>query len=260
MAYLEPLGAPQGSRVPYRRIKRRGHRGLAVALALAVMALCAGAIWVAYELKRAPEAGAHAPLVQADNQPVKVKPGDPGGMEIPNRDRLVFNQKGEGAPEHVLAPPEAPIPRPAPDPPATPAPPQTQSSAIQPPPAEAPAANAVPSAPASPGEAHATPAPSVPPQSAAVPPPAQVPAGGKGFRLQVASVKTEDGAKQEWDRIRRQNADLLGALSYRADRVDLGERGVFFRLQIGPIADGSEAERICGALRGRNVGCILVKP
>ncbi|HVM80687.1 MAG TPA: SPOR domain-containing protein [Stellaceae bacterium] len=271
MAYLQPLGAPQGSRVPYRRIKRRGNRGLAIALALAVMALCAGAVWVAYELKRAPEAGAHAPLIQADNQPVKVKPGDPGGMEIPNRDRLVFNQKGDSTAEHVLAPPEAPMPRPAPQPAATPPPPQTQSSAVPPPPAQAPAPPAAPApsaitgapstpAPASPGEARATPAPSPPQQSAAVPPPAPTPTSGKGFRLQVASVKTEDGAKQEWERIRRQNTDLLGALSYKAERVDLGERGVFFRVQIGPIADGSEAERICGALRSRNVGCILVKP
>ena len=265
MAYLEPLGAPQGSRVPYRRIKRRGHRGLALALALAVMALCAGAIWVAYELKRAPEPGAHAPLIQADNQPVKIKPGDPGGMEIPNRDRLVFNQKGDGVPEHVLAPPEAPMPRPAPEPPA--APPKPQSSAVQPPAqspappaASAPPASAAPSAPASPGDARAAPAPSPQQQSAVVPPPVPAPANGKGFRLQVASVKTEDGAKQEGERIRRQNADILGALSYRAERVDLGERGVFFRVQIGPIADGSEAERICGALRSRNVGCILVKP
>ena len=242
MAYLEPLGSPQGSGVPYRRIKRRGHRGLAIALALAVMALCAGAVWVAYELRRAPAPGAHAPLIQADNQPVKVKPGDPGGMEIPNRDRLVFNQKGEGGPEHVLDQPEAPMPRPAPVPAPAAAPLQTQSSAA--PPAEAPAA----------------PAPSPPQQSAVAPPTAPSPAaGGKGFRLQVASVKTEDGAKQEWERIRRQNADILGTLSYRAERVDLGERGTFFRVQIGPIADGSEAERVCAALRQRNVGCILVK-
>jgi len=268
MAYLEPIGSPRGSGVPYRRIKRRGHRGLAVALALAVMALCAGAVWVAYELKRAPEPGAHAPLVQADNDPVKVKPGDPGGMEIPNRDRLVFNQKGDGAPEHVLAPPEAPLPRPAPEPPATPAPPQPQAQAapatppatVQSPQVAANTPPATPAAPAATGDARATtPAPSAPQQSATPAPPAAA-ANGKGFRLQVASVKTEDGAKQEWDRIRRQNADLLGTLPYRAERIDLGDRGVFFRVQIGPIADASDADRICSALRDRKVGCILVRP
>ena len=72
--------------------------------------------------------------------------------------------------------------------------------------------------------------------------------------------KTQEGAKQEWERIKRQNADILGTLSYIADRVDLGDRGTFFRVQIGPIADGTEAERICSTLRERKVGCILVKP
>lgn len=268
MAYLEPIGSPQGSGIPYRRIKRRGHRGLAIGLALAVMALCAGAVWVVYELKRSPEPGARAPLIQADGQPVKVKPGDPGGMEIPNRDRLVFNQKGADAPEHVLAPPEAPLPRPAPPaapepaPAAAPTPPQAEASAAPPPPPtpqQSTVAPAVPT-PASPSDAHAAPTPSPPQQSAALPQPAPASAGGKGFRLQVASVKTPEGAKQEFERIRRQNTDLLGALSYAAERVDLGERGVFYRVQIGPIADGGEAERICGALRQRSVGCILVKP
>ena len=265
MAYLEPIGSPRGSGVPFRRIKRRGHRGLAVALALAVMALCAGALWIAYELRRAPEPGAHAPLIQADNDPIKVKPGDPGGMEIPNRDRLVFNQKGDGTPEHVLAPPEAPLPRPAPEPPATPAPAHTQAqtspaapSTTTPasPPATQPAAPAIP---AWPGEARAPSTPNTPQQGVTPPPPAPA-ANGKGYRLQVASVKTEDGAKQEWERIRKQNADILGSLPYRADRVDLGDRGVFFRVQIGPIADAIDAERICSALRDRKVGCILVKP
>jgi cell division septation protein DedD len=227
------------------------------------MVLCAGAVWVVYELKRAPEPGERAPLIQADSQPVKVKPGDPGGMEIPNRDRLVFNQKGADAPEHVLAAPEAPLPRPAPEPTPASAPPQTEASVAPPPATPAPQQSAPASAapaPASPSDAHAAPAASPPQQSAALPQPAPASAGGKGFRLQVASVKTPEGAKQEFERIRRQNTDLLGALPYSAERVDLGERGVFYRVQIGPIADGSEAERICGALRQRSVGCILVKP
>jgi hypothetical protein len=259
MAYLEPIGSPQGSGIPFRRIKRRSHRGLAIGLALAVMALCAGAVWVVYELKRAPDPGARAPLIQADSQPVKVKPGDPGGMEIPNRDRLVFNQKGADAPEHVLAPPEAPLPRPAP--PAAPAPPQVEASVAPPPPVpEQSTVTPTAPTPASPGDAHAAPAANPSQQSAALPQSAPASTGGKGFRLQVASVKTPEGAKQEFERIRRQNTDLLGALAYNAERVDLGDRGVFYRVQIGPIADGSEAERICGALRQRSVGCILVKP
>jgi len=71
---------------------------------------------------------------------------------------------------------------------------------------------------------------------------------------------TQEGAAQEWERLKRQNADLLGALSVATERVDLGDKGIFYRIQAGPLADGAEADRICSALRQRNVGCLLVKP
>ncbi len=50
MAYFEPIDPAQRSGMPFRRIKRRSHRGLAVALALAVMALSAGGLWVGYRV------------------------------------------------------------------------------------------------------------------------------------------------------------------------------------------------------------------
>jgi selenocysteine lyase/cysteine desulfurase len=40
----------------------------------------------------------------------------------------------------------------------------------------------------------------------------------------------------------------------------LGDRGIFYRIQAGPLADPQEGERICTLLRQRNVGCILVRP
>jgi len=101
------------------------------------------------------------------------------------------------------------------------------------------------------------PAPLQPPQTAALPPSIPV---GNSYRLQIASVKTPAGAKDEWERVKRQNSDLLGSLSFIPERVDLGERGVFYRIQAGPVGDAQEAERLCTMLRQRKVGCILVKP
>jgi hypothetical protein len=62
------------------------------------------------------------------------------------------------------------------------------------------------------------------------------------------------------DRIKRQNGDIVGSLPVSVDRADLGQRGVFYRLHIGPIGDASQAERLCAQLRQRGVGCILAKP
>jgi len=82
------------------------------------------------------------------------------------------------------------------------------------------------------------------------------PAKTGGTRIQLGSVRSEDVARQEWDRIKRTNADLLGGLSAIPIRADLGDKGVFYRIQTAPIAD---ADRICGELKRRNIGCIIAQ-
>jgi hypothetical protein len=77
-----------------------------------------------------------------------------------------------------------------------------------------------------------------------------------GTRIQLASVRSEEAARQEWDRLRRANPDLLGSVSATPVRADLGEKGVFYRLQTAPITD---ADRVCGELRRRNIGCIIAR-
>jgi len=82
------------------------------------------------------------------------------------------------------------------------------------------------------------------------------PAKAGGRRIQLGSVRSQETVHQEWDRIRRSNSDLLGNLSVIPVRADLGEKGVFFRIQAGPVSD---ADRICHELRQRNIGCIIVQ-
>ncbi len=56
------------------------------------------------------------PLIKADEKPIKVYPENPGGLDVPNRDKLVYSRLKEGsekgeverlspAPEEPLAPP-----------------------------------------------------------------------------------------------------------------------------------------------------------
>ena len=245
MAYFEPMDPAQHGTMPYRRIKRRSHRGLAVVLALGVMAMSAGTLWIGYRLSVGHAPSGDIPLIHADADPVKVKPDDPGGMEIPNRDRFVFNPTGNMPVERLLPPPENPLPRPA-----------TTSTPVVSAPA-APVSVQSPQAPAAP----AAPVPAVtvpPPQQAAAPPAPR--STVSGYRLQLGAVRTPEIAKSEWERVKRQNGDLLGSLSVSVERADLGERGVFYRIHVGPIADAAQAERLCAQLRQRGVGCILAKP
>jgi hypothetical protein len=87
-----------------------------------------------------------------------------------------------------------------------------------------------------------------------------VPVTGGGFRLQLGALRSEEAARLEWERIRRANGDVLGNLTAAWPRADLGARGVYYRIQTAPVADGATAERLCGELKRRNVACILVRP
>jgi hypothetical protein len=107
-------------------------------------------------------------------------------------------------------------------------------------------------------EAGASPAEAEQPQGLGGPSPS-VPVAG-AFRLQIGSLRTPARAKKEWERLKRQHQDLLGALEYKLQSVDLGARGVFYRILAGPIADAADAERNCAELKRRHEVCIPSKP
>jgi cell division septation protein DedD len=196
-------------------------------------------LWFAYlqGLRQASvgSGGADVPLIRADERPTKVKPEKPGGMEIPDRDKVIYTQK-PAAVEHLLPPPEKPMPRPT----APPAGPQPKSVS--------PAGAASTAAP--------TTAPPAKPQPPTSPTAQPTPARTGGSRIQLGSVRSEEAARHEWERIKRSNSDLLGGLSATPVRADLPDKGVFFRIMAGPVAD---AGQICRELNRRNVGCIIVR-
>ena len=91
-------GGGGGSRNPFKRWGRLAGIGAA----LGMSAIFAVAAW--YALQRSdlrPSVMAEVPLVKAEPGPVKEKPEDPGGLKIPNQDKLVF--------ERITPKPEAPV-------------------------------------------------------------------------------------------------------------------------------------------------------
>jgi hypothetical protein len=73
-------------------------------------------------------------------------------------------------------------------------------------------------------------------------------------------MRTPESADKEWERLKRQYPDLLRALEFTRQRVDLGDRGTFYRVLAGPIPNAAEAERNCAELRRRNEVCMPLKP
>lgn len=231
---------------------RGGSRLMALVLTLGVMVLFAGGLWFAYVqgmkhggAPTAQSAGA-VPLLRADERPTKIRPEQPGGMPMPDQNVSLYNEKLAKAPvEKLLPPPEQPLPRPAPAP-------------ITPVRPTSPASIATPSPQARPAET----APSAAPSQAAAPKPekAVVPAEPAVGVIQVrlGSLRTPEEAREEWQRLKRANADLLGNLRANAVSIDLGEKGVYYRIMAGPL-DEAAAERLCGEMKRRNHGCIIAR-
>lgn len=255
----------------YAAPRRLIPRGIVTA---AVMAVFAGGLYFAYVqgTRHTPAAGSSAsssgdavPLIRADERPTKVKPDQPGGMDVPDRDKLVYSEKPGGPPvERLLPGPEQPAPRPL-----APLPPPPVPS-LSPPQALAPASpGTVEPGPAEkPGAPAQQPAMSAPKRPARpVPEPKPAPSEGKpapaakagGIRVQLGSLRSPEAAREEWARLKSANADVLGNLTAVAVRADLPDKGTYYRIQAGPFADAAAAERICGALKRRNLGCSIVR-
>lgn len=254
---FEVVGEQRQEEGPYRP-ERRLPKFL---LSGAVMAVFAGGLWFAYHEGTRHPAVATAggvPLIRADQHPDKIKPNQPGGMQIPDQNVSIYDEKPGAAPvEKLLPPPEKPLPRPAPEPPAAPAPAAASATEAQPTPAASnPAAMPPPPqvAPAQTPAAAAPPSPARPTRSATT-----IPARSGAVQVRLASVRTPEAARSEWARLKRDNADLLGNLSGVAVRTDLGEKGIYYRVEAGPFDSTAAAERVCSELKKRGLGCILAR-
>jgi len=86
-------------------------------LALVTVSALGGLGWLAYERITAVDPSA-PPLIRADDGPIKIRPEDPGGMAVPDQDKLIYQTLNGGlveeTVERLLPPPEEPLPPPEP--------------------------------------------------------------------------------------------------------------------------------------------------
>jgi hypothetical protein len=76
--------------------------------------------------------------------------------------------------------------------------------------------------------------------------------------VHLASYRSKKDAQRGWKSLQKRHNDLLGDLSSRVNEVDLGSgKGVYFRVEAGPLRDKKSAEELCEKLKSRNMFCTV---
>ena len=78
-------------------------------------------------------------------------------------------------------------------------------------------------------------------------------ASGKHL-VQVASLRSYEEAEATWNRITAKFTFLKGQ-PYDIKRVDLNEKGVYYRLRIDGLSSAASADAVCGKLQANGQAC-----
>ncbi|MCC3860530.1 SPOR domain-containing protein [Pseudemcibacter aquimaris] len=225
-SWLRPLPEEFANEGLYKKRKM-----LLVGLSAVVLLGFAGMIWASYTSEV--DEGGPVPVVRADNSIVKEKPDDPGGKEIPFQDREVFDRVDNLPQENddvLAASSEIPLKRPV-------------AETIEP--AEEATEEEVEVAEETAQET---------PETKPAPPPAPV----GDFMVQVGAFADKAKAETHWNQVKSKNSSALANLNPTYMRVDLGARGVLYRVRGGMIANRSAADNICDAIKKNNQSCMVV--
>ncbi len=272
----------EGSRLP-----------LLIVLALLVLAMFAGFVWLAYS-EGVARGRSEIPVVTAEAGPARVAPANPGGAATPYKGFKIYEQpappddqtaqdvsprspvetKATPAPAPVAAPkptakveavPAKPV---APKVAATPVPPKPApvAKAVAPEPKTATPVPAQPSVPFAPATAapkqlaaNAPPPKQVAPAAAPVPAPVtQAPASG-AYVLQIGAYKSQAEADSAWNTYKAKHAALLAGYSPNVAQADLGDKGTWYRLRIAGFSSKDVASALCDRLKADGGGCFLGK-
>lgn len=75
--------------------------------------------------------------------------------------------------------------------------------------------------------------------------------------VQVGAFRSNDEAMAQWSRMQSKLSNVLGDKTYDVERADLGERGVYHRLRVGPFASSSAASAYCASLKENGQDCLI---
>ena len=205
------------------------------------------------------------PLIKADTSPIRFKPDNPGGLKVPNQDRLILKNL-EIANPSKLEIPEKLIPRPE-QPIATNSNSKQITSTVeekmlkgrvaapQLPKIKSPQDNGA-LGKIKKFEKHkkdsklATYKKKQKSSTKSV--------GASAYRIQLASLAKRRAAEKFLLKVKSKKFTLLGGMTGRVTKVNLKSRGIFYRVQ-GDLVSRKKAEKICKFLQSKKQACLVVR-
>ncbi|MFQ5626074.1 MAG: DUF2147 domain-containing protein [Methyloligellaceae bacterium] len=98
--------------------------------------------------------------------------------------------------------------------------------------------------------------PAAPDITAALPYPAANPRPG-GYLVQLAARQNHNDALRAFDDLQRRYPQLLAGMVPEIMRADLGPRGIWYRVGVGPMAQRSAAADFCQRLKMLGADCLI---
>jgi len=247
-------------------------RLLAIVLGLCCIVAVAGIVALTYRLPAMEEG--EIVVISPTTTPVKVLPENPGGLNIPDKDKVVYDRVAVTEPmpvvESDLPEPEQPLlPRDMIEPenredvspveevllpePINEHAIDATSDAIEEPvvPVETPSNEEVTEEKQQPvvskEKEESQPQKKVPAQETVV------------WKAQLLSSASKDKVESSWKTISKSNAALLSDMPYKIVSATIPGKGTFWRLQVGEFSTKEMALNLCEKLKKKKQDCIPVK-
>ena len=209
------------------------------------------------------------PLVKAENSPIRVKPDNPGGLEVPNRDRLILknletaNPSKLGVPEKLIPRAESPIftnnkesslaapdnEKISKDKGVEQKQEKIKTSKLKRKSSELKKSEGYNKGQ---GEKRQKNKPLT------IETKQEVISKAATHRVQLASLAKQKAADKFWKQMKKKHPTLFGEMLGRVVKIKLKSKGTFYRVQ-GDAISRNTAEKICKIMKTKKQACLVVK-
>ena len=186
------------------------------------------------------------PLVKAENSPIRVKPDNPGGLEVPNRDRLILKNLETANPSKLGVPDNEKISK---DKEVEQKQEKIKTSKLKRKSSELKKSEGYNKGQNEKIQKN---------KPLTIETKQEVISKAATHRVQLASLAKQKAADKFWKQMKKKHPTLFGEMLGRVVKIKLKSKGTFYRVQ-GDAISRNTAEKICKIMKTKKQACLVVK-